>query len=93
MTQQISIVGYEQECNCEHCGRPLKHGIRISDGRIVGATCLDKKLTKPKVYHGKKYRLGAERIIHIAKVVQFKAVSQWDAYGVAPSSPNFEAAE
>jgi hypothetical protein len=91
MTVQIVIVGYEQECNCEHCGRPLKHGIRISDGRVVGATCLDKKLTKPKIYRGQKYRLGSERIIHIAKVVQFKNPSRWDDYGVAPSSPVFEA--
>lgn len=90
MTNTIGIAGYEQDCNCEHCGRPLKHGIRLADGRTVGATCLDKKLTKPKVYHGKKYRLGAERIIHIAKVTQFKPASHWNDYGVAPLSGTFE---
>lgn len=35
---QISIVGYESDCNCEHCGRALRHGIRLSDGRLVGAS-------------------------------------------------------
>lgn len=92
MSQQISITGYEQDCNCEHCGRPLKHGIRISDGRIVGATCLDKKLTQPKMYHGKKYRLGAELIIRAAKVVQWKQPSEWSRYGVSAATIQFEAA-
>ncbi|MDX3998414.1 hypothetical protein, partial [Pseudomonas aeruginosa] len=68
---QISIVGYESDCNCEHCGRALRHGIRLSDGRLVGATCLDKKLTKPRLHQGKSFRFGAEHIIKIAKVVQF----------------------
>jgi len=89
----ISIVGYETDCRCEHCGRPLVHGIRISDGRVVGATCLDKKLTAPKMYHGKKYRLGTERIIHAAKVVQMKAPSEWDLYGVSAATIQFEAAD
>ncbi len=56
---QISIVGYESDCNCEHCGRALRHGIRLSDGRLVGATCLDKKLTKPRLHQGKSFRFGA----------------------------------
>jgi hypothetical protein len=89
---QISIVGYKQDCKCEHCGRNLVHGIRISDGRIVGATCLDKKLTKAKVYGTKKYRLGAELIVRAAKVVQWKQPSEWSAYGVSPLTIQFEAA-
>ena len=93
MTSQISIVGYEQDCHCEHCGRALVHGIRISDGRIVGATCLDKKLTAPKVYNGKKYRLGAELIIRAAKVVQWKQPSEWSRYGVSVGTIQFTAAE
>jgi len=86
----FNITGYSQDEVCNHCGRSLKHGIKISDGRIVGATCLDKILTKPKMYHGKKYRLGAERIIHIAKVVELKSPSQWDAYMVSVKSTEFE---
>lgn len=86
----FNITGYSQDEVCGHCGRNLKHGIAISDGRIVGATCLDKLLSKPKVYLGKKYRLGSERIIHIAKVVQLKAPSLWDRYGVSPKSTEFE---
>ena len=87
----IEIVGYEQDCNCEHCGRQLKHGIRISDGRIVGATCLDKKLTKAKVYQGKPFRLGAEKIVTAAKVAQWKTPDQWARYGVSAQTMRFEA--
>jgi len=87
---QISIVGYESDCNCEHCGRALKHGVRLSDGRLVGATCLDKKLTKPRQYQGKSFRFGAEHIIKIAKVVQFYSPSNWARFGVSASSTTFE---
>ena len=88
----IEIVGYEEDCNCEHCGRALRHGIRISDGRTVGATCLDKKLTLPKVYQGKKYRLGAELIVRAAKVAQFYTPNAWSRFGVSASTMQFEAA-
>lgn len=87
----ITIVGYEKGGKCEHCGRVLKHGIRISDGRIVGAQCLNKQLTKPRTYQGKKYRFGAEHIIKIAKVVEYKTPFEWSRYGVSVQSTIFEA--
>lgn len=93
MKNHISICGYEEDCRCEHCGRKLRHGIRISDGRVVGATCLDRKLTKAKTYGGKTYRLGAELIIRAAKVVQWKAPANWSSYGVSPLTIQFEAVE
>lgn len=89
---QVAIVGYEQGGQCEHCGRALKHCIRLGDGRIVGATCFDKKLTQPREYFGKKYRLGAERIVHIAKVVEMVPAGKWNAYGVNSDSTTFQAA-
>jgi hypothetical protein len=92
MGKQIAIVGYEQESNCEHCGRSLVHGIRLSDGRVVGATCLDKQLTQPKEYQGKKFRLGAELIIRAAKVAQFYVPHQWRRFGIDHNTLTFEAA-
>lgn len=90
MSNQVSIVGYEQDGICEHCGRTLTHCIRISDGRIVGATCFDKKITKPREYQGKKYRFGSQHIIKIAKVVAWKSPSVWERYGVNEQSTRFE---
>lgn len=86
----ITIVGCEVDGHCEHCGRALKHCIRLSDGRIVGAICLDKKLTAPKVYQGKKYRLGADLIIRAAKCAQFIPAHKWSGYGVSPSTMSFD---
>lgn len=88
---QISIMGYEQQGYCDHCGRPLKHCIRISDGRLVGATCFDKQLTKPKTHKGKPYRYGAGRIIELAKIRQFAPEHQWDRYGANAESFVFDA--
>lgn len=79
----FTIQGYETECFCDHCGRSLKHGIILSDGRTVGATCLDKKLTKPLEHNGKKYRLGSEYIIKCAKVIDKVAPQYWSTYGVS----------
>lgn len=64
----ITITGYTTDCNCEHCGRNLKHGIRIDDGRVVGAQCLDQVMTKPKVWSGKSYRIGKENVIRYARL-------------------------
>jgi hypothetical protein len=89
---ELVIVGYEQECNCEHCGRALVHGVKLADGRIVGATCLDKKLSLPRVRDGKSYRYGSEYIVKVAKVVHFKSADKWAAYGVNKQSTVFQAA-
>ncbi len=91
-TEMVAITGYEQDGWCEHCGRKLRHCIRISDGRIVGATCFDKKITKPKVYQGKPYRVGSQHIIHTAKVVQFRSADKWSRYGVSANTIQFEVA-
>lgn len=93
----LTISGYENDADgsikCEHCGRMLKHGIRLSDGRLVGATCLDKKLTKARVSQsGKLYRAGSELIIKAAKCVQFVPENRWLSYGINKQILNFEAA-
>lgn len=66
----LTITGYEHDTNCEHCGRKLVHGIEINNGLIVGATCFDKLLTKARLYQGKKYRIGSENVIRLAKIAE-----------------------
>ena len=88
----LTITGYQTEVNCEHCGRYLKHGISLSCGRVVGAQCLNAKMTKPRVKScGKKYRYGAEYIIKAAKCAEFLSAEKWAAYGVSEQSMTFEA--
>ena len=87
---KISIVGYENDDNCEHCGRSLVHCIRISDGRLVGAQCFNKVLTKPRVYQGKSYRVGAGKIVELAKIAQFWSVEKQKRNGYYSNSFDFE---
>ena len=42
---EYSILGYAQECNCDHCGRNLKVGIQLSNFGTIGADCLNAALT------------------------------------------------
>ena len=89
ITITITITGYEQEGYCEHCGRALKHCIKIDDGRIVGATCFDKIITKPKTYNGKPYRVGTENVIRYAKIAESGKLTR---HGISAHQLTFEAA-
>jgi hypothetical protein len=89
----ITIVGYEQQTRCEHCGKPLKHGIRVSTGQIVGADCFDKHITKAKIYSGKKYRIGAEKVRELAKAAQFWSAERRAIAGLHPHLFVFEAVD
>jgi hypothetical protein len=87
----LTIVGYEQEGICQHCGRTLKHCIKLGDGSIVGADCFNKKMTKAKTYQGKAYRVGSERIRELAKAAEFWTASRRALVGLYPQHFNFEA--
>lgn len=48
--EEIKIVGAETECECSHCGRPLKVGVRLEGfGGVFGADCLARAAEKQKV--------------------------------------------
>lgn len=89
----LTIVGYETECACEHCGRALRHGIRLNDGRTVGAQCFDRVLTKPRSYYGKAFRVGQENIVRYAKIAARFTTEQAEIrFGIGLSHRTFEAA-
>ena len=90
--ENINIVGYENDDNCEHCGRKLVHCVRTSDGKLVGATCFAKVITKPRDYFGKKYRLSSDEIIRLAKIAQFWSVDKQMRNGYYSNNFQFEKA-
>jgi hypothetical protein len=48
--EEITIVGYARECECSHCGRPLKVGVKLADfGGVFGSDCLARAAEKQKV--------------------------------------------
>lgn len=92
MTTTIQITGYAPEAHCDHCGRALRHGVRIDDGRTVGATCLANKLTAPRKHAGRAYRLAADAVVHMAKVVERVPAHLWGQYGVSDAGLTFNRA-
>lgn len=66
MTDTIVVTGYLRGGECAHCGRELKHVI-VTDCGQFGAACMANKLTQPRVYQGRKYRLSTDAMISLAK--------------------------
>lgn len=51
--EEITIVGYERECECSHCGRPLKVGVKLAQfGGVYGSDCLARASEKQTVVIG-----------------------------------------
>lgn len=48
--EEVTIVGAETECECSHCGRPLKVGVKLAGfGGVFGSDCLARAAEKQKV--------------------------------------------
>lgn len=65
-TEIVTIVGYEQDCECSHCGRQLKVGVKFEGfGGVYGADCVSRASEKQSVtIGGVKYvqKLSADAI-------------------------------
>jgi hypothetical protein len=90
--ETLVIVGYSEDDVCAHCGKTLRHGIRLADGRVVGAQCFNKVLTLPQVYAGKSYRVGAENVIRYAKIAEHYTAAEGERrFGVGIWQRTFKA--
>lgn len=48
--EEIEIVGYERECECSHCGRALKVGVKLAGFiGVFGSDCISRASEKQKV--------------------------------------------
>lgn len=48
--EEILIVGYERDCECSHCGRSLKVGVKLQGfGGVFGSDCIARASEKQKV--------------------------------------------
>jgi hypothetical protein len=55
----VTIVGYEQDCDCSHCGRPLKVGVKLAGfAGAFGSDCLAKSAAT-QIYYSKPWRYDA----------------------------------
>lgn len=61
---KASILGYEDDCNCDHCGRKLKIGIKISGYGVIGADCLNKAI----IFNKKRWGGGKPGAAHLREL-------------------------
>lgn len=48
--EEVTIVGYTRDCECSHCGRPLKVGVKLAGfGGVFGSDCMARAAEKQKV--------------------------------------------
>ena len=86
VTTQISVTGYFEGGCCCHCGRELRHCVQ-TDAGTFGAACFGNKITKPRTYKGKSYRLSTDAVISLAKMARDPARN-----GIGSQQLTFEAA-
>lgn len=86
MTNTINITGYFEGGECAHCSRELRHCV-ATDAGVFGARCFAAKVTKPRTYAGKAYRLSTDAVISLAKMARNPARN-----GIGPQHLTFEAA-
>lgn len=72
--EEIEIVGMQRECECFHCGRPLKIGVVLAGfGGAFGAQCVA-AASKPQKAAGYVQKLNGQRI-------KERAVAAWRGDG------------
>ena len=88
----ISIVGYEPECHCDHCGRALQHGVRTSSLGTVGADCFNKMIKSDRKRFGGNGKPGASYIRTLAQMRERDSDKKLNRMGYAPRRFEFDLA-
>lgn len=88
--EEITITGYERECECSHCGRPLKVGVKLAGfGGVFGSDCLAKATEKQKV-GSYVFKVKAEGMKERAIIAQKGADYAMTRYGWQIGGANFK---
>lgn len=88
----ITINGYKTECNCEHCGRPLKLGVCTVERGTIGADCFVKLIAKNKKRYSGNGKPSAEMVKQYS-IIQTKGMEYASrVHGLSAHSFTFAAA-
>lgn len=87
---QISILGYEQECSCDHCGRALQHGVRTDRLGTIGADCFNKLIVASRKRFSGNGKPGAPYVRVLAKLKERDSADQLSRMGYGPHHFVFE---
>lgn len=92
ISQTITIVGYEQECSCDHCGRALAHGVRTDILGTIGADCFNKLIKADKKNFSRDGKPGAPMVRTYAKLRERDSWESLARIGYHPRHFTFEVA-
>ncbi|WP_342643476.1 hypothetical protein [Rhodoligotrophos ferricapiens] len=84
MSKAITIVGYEPETYCDHCGRALQHGVRTDTLGTVGADCLNKMIVADRKKFSRDGKPGASYVRTLAKLRERDSDEQLRRMGYGP---------
>ena len=89
-----AILGYDEDCPCEHCGRRLKVGIVVSGlpVGIIGADCFNKLIKADRNRFSGSGRPGAAYLRQLAIVRERLSDDRMTDLGYRPSFFVFELA-
>lgn len=88
----ISIMGYEGECNCDHCGRALAHGVQTDTHGIIGADCFNKLIKADRKRFSGNGKPGASLVRTFAKLRERDSWESLGRIGYSPRHFTFEVA-
>ncbi|WP_353269507.1 hypothetical protein [Gemmatimonas sp.] len=89
---KLVIIGYEQECTCDHCGRALVHGVRVAGLGTIGADCFNKMVKANRRRFSGNGKPGASTVRDLAKLREFRSDDYLGRMGYYSHAFEFEAA-
>lgn len=88
----LTINGYTQECDCEHCGRALKLGVKTDELGTIGADCFVKLIAKNRARFNGNGKPSAKGVKEMAVIATKGLDYASRMYGYSARSFVFEAA-
>jgi hypothetical protein len=58
----LTIDGFNRECECQHCGRPLKLGVTTVERGTIGADCFVRLIDRNTKRYSGNGKPSAERV-------------------------------
>lgn len=88
----LTIIGYDQDDECQHCGRKLVHCVNTAEMGVIGADCFNKLIAADTRRFSGNGKPGAPLIRDMAKMREFNTPARLEALGRYPHHFVFEVA-
>jgi len=86
----LTIAGYEHDCLCEHCGRPLKLGVKTLEKGTIGADCFVRLIDRDRARFSARGKPSAETVREYA-VIAARGSEALRLRGMTPRALTFKA--